>query len=339
MQQNSVPIFSVIITAHNRSKYVVSALESVLSQSLDRKLYEVIIVMNFYDFEIEKIAEANGVLIQITQEKPLTRKIVVGSRIAQGRYLCFLDDDDQFAKNKLERIYTFINKIGEIGYYHNSIIKIDELGFPLKHQKNGLAKEEMIFLNPEEIVKGIRQMIHRRADWYCSCICIDRNSLSNKLDSMWETEASADRFLFFAGISSGRAVITDNHECTLYRVHESLTSVISGFNDFIDKKSSFYLRSYMAFESMSRLYVDNYVSEYVECFVVHAKILNSFLGTKNTVSIIETLKPALISYFKIRHLPILFWYLMLVLRRMFGKIIVKLYYHADRVVLLKLGVI
>lgn len=48
------PKLSVVITAHNRRKFLRAAVDSVLSQSLARSEYEVIVVKNFRDQNLDR---------------------------------------------------------------------------------------------------------------------------------------------------------------------------------------------------------------------------------------------------------------------------------------------
>ena len=62
--QGSVPDkkLSVIITAHNRKNYLEDALESLIDQTLDRNLFEIIVVKNFYDGNLDQLLERNRVV-------------------------------------------------------------------------------------------------------------------------------------------------------------------------------------------------------------------------------------------------------------------------------------
>ncbi|EQD28177.1 cell wall biosynthesis glycosyltransferase, partial [mine drainage metagenome] len=46
-------LISVIITAYQRKNYLLDALNSAVNQTLDRKYYEIIVVKNFSDSEID----------------------------------------------------------------------------------------------------------------------------------------------------------------------------------------------------------------------------------------------------------------------------------------------
>jgi glycosyltransferase involved in cell wall biosynthesis len=55
-------VISVIIIAYNRKIFLKDAIKSVLNQSLDRNLYEIIIVKNFNDKDIDDFIDPNGIV-------------------------------------------------------------------------------------------------------------------------------------------------------------------------------------------------------------------------------------------------------------------------------------
>jgi len=54
------PYISVIITAYDRKKYLLGAVQSALNQTLPKDLYEVIVIKNFRDETIDRQLEKWG---------------------------------------------------------------------------------------------------------------------------------------------------------------------------------------------------------------------------------------------------------------------------------------
>ncbi|MEM3811936.1 MAG: glycosyltransferase [Thermoplasmata archaeon] len=52
---------SVIITAYNRKEYLLDAIKSVINQTLNRGFYEIIVVKNFHDKDIDNYITENKV--------------------------------------------------------------------------------------------------------------------------------------------------------------------------------------------------------------------------------------------------------------------------------------
>ena len=102
--------FSVVITTYNRSVYVLETVRSVIEQSY--KPHEVIVVIDgSTDGTVEAIKLAYpGVLL--VEQPNLGRSVArnTGVALATGDWVCFLDDDDLWLDNKLEKIAQYIKE-------------------------------------------------------------------------------------------------------------------------------------------------------------------------------------------------------------------------------------
>ena len=105
-------MFSVILSNYNYEKFIGDAINSVLQQTFDE--FELIVVDDgstdgsrdiidsFNDKRIEKIYKSNG---------GQASAFNAGFEKATGRYVAFLDSDDLFDSDKLERVYAkFVEK-------------------------------------------------------------------------------------------------------------------------------------------------------------------------------------------------------------------------------------
>jgi len=59
------PYISVIITAYDRKKYLLGAVQSALNQTLPKDLYEVIVIKNFRDETIDRQLEKWGGVVNL----------------------------------------------------------------------------------------------------------------------------------------------------------------------------------------------------------------------------------------------------------------------------------
>lgn len=111
-----MPEISVIITTYNRPYLLKEAIESVLAQSF--KNFELIIVDDFSSNNPEKIVKGfmdkRIIHIRHKENKGDATAKNTGIKIAQGKYIISLDDDDLMAVWALEELY---NKIK--GSYEN----------------------------------------------------------------------------------------------------------------------------------------------------------------------------------------------------------------------------
>lgn len=107
---------SVIIPVYNADKYIAATVESVLAQTY--KNFEILIIddgspdkslkvcQQFQDSRIKIICQANRGL-------PGARN--TGIRHAQGDYIAFLDADDIWLPNKLEKHVNHLNNSPTVG--------------------------------------------------------------------------------------------------------------------------------------------------------------------------------------------------------------------------------
>ena len=123
-------LISIIIPFYNEEYYFEDCINSVLRQSY--KNYEIIIVndaskveyqnklnhyKNLYPDLIKIINNEKNQGVAISRNK--------GIDVAKGKYIAFLDSDDQWMPYKLEHQYNLIKK-NKIDYIHGSYLIVDE---------------------------------------------------------------------------------------------------------------------------------------------------------------------------------------------------------------------
>ncbi|AFZ70684.1 glycosyl transferase [Caldisphaera lagunensis DSM 15908] len=121
------PKISVIVTAHNRKKYLPYALQSLEKQTLDKDKFEVIVIKNFEDQLSDKIIERNNWKnIVIEENNTLGEKLSLGIDESKGDIITFLEDDDMYKPERLMYIYKSFQKIKNLIYISNDVDVIDE---------------------------------------------------------------------------------------------------------------------------------------------------------------------------------------------------------------------
>ncbi|NOQ13059.1 MAG: glycosyltransferase [Methyloprofundus sp.] len=117
IQENTNALISIIIPAYNAEAFIEKALKSVLQQSYPQ--FEVLVVndgstdntatiINRYeDSRIKLITQVNGGLSNARN---------TGIQAAQGDYLAFLDADDYWIAEKLEKQITLLKQNPDIGF-------------------------------------------------------------------------------------------------------------------------------------------------------------------------------------------------------------------------------
>ena len=128
----SSPLVSVIIPVYNVEQYITQAVQSVLNQTYPHLELLIIddgspdqsvnICQQFTDSRIKIISQAN---------RGLAGARNTGIREAQGEYLAFLDGDDLWKVNKLEKHLEHLESSPQVGVSFSSSALIDQTGTPL----------------------------------------------------------------------------------------------------------------------------------------------------------------------------------------------------------------
>lgn len=117
MAQFERPLFSVIIRTIGRFP-INRCLDSIVHQTLDKKLFEVVIVNDGgsrIELDLEgyfKVVSIKYIHLSQNEGKSVAANTAVNA--SQGQYLTFLDDDDIYYPLHLEVLYNYLLKSGEV---------------------------------------------------------------------------------------------------------------------------------------------------------------------------------------------------------------------------------
>lgn len=144
---------SVILPVYNVEKYIGAALQSVLNQTY--QALEILIVDDGSTDQSMAICEtfADPRIRIIHQEnKGLAEARNTGIRQTTGAYLAFLDGDDIWLPEKIERHVAHLNRATTVGISFSRSAFIDETGTPLNTYQmprlTGITPDYMLRCNP-----------------------------------------------------------------------------------------------------------------------------------------------------------------------------------------------
>jgi len=90
-------LLSIIITTHNRPKLLPRAIESALSQTVEN--LEVIVVDDCSAQPIDLSEHSRLKVVQLKKNSGVSTARNIGAEVARGRWIAFLDDDDELLPN------------------------------------------------------------------------------------------------------------------------------------------------------------------------------------------------------------------------------------------------
>ena len=123
-----MPKVSVVICTYNLARYICEAIESVLNQTY--RDYELIVIddgsvdntkaiLNKYVGKLRYIYRENGGL-------PSARNL--GIRLSKGKYVAFLDADDIWLPDKLQKQVKAIEEDDDVGLFYTAKYMMDANG-------------------------------------------------------------------------------------------------------------------------------------------------------------------------------------------------------------------
>jgi len=206
-------MISVIVTEYKKRGYLIHALRSVFHQTLDKDKYEVIVVKNEEDKEVDDYARKNGAKVIISNERWLGPKIAQGLEEAKGDIISLLEDDDMFTQDKLDNVYRIFSedKVSEV---HNAIYVIDSNNKVI----SDLGGAYEYYVNKDNY-------IHKKYAYILgldSCISIRREFIDNGIKYQ---KILLDVYLTISAIckSEDKNVLFYGKPLTYYRIHSQNT--------------------------------------------------------------------------------------------------------------------
>lgn len=232
--KNKFSNIGVVIVAFNRRDYIIEALQSVLTQRANDFTYQITVVKNFLDDEIDEFINKNEVNNIYTEKTFLGYKIVLGVIFTNSPVICFLEDDDLFSDGKLSNVHKKFNENEGLVYYHNSMVPVNE-------EKEEIVKwyrqenRNMLYNSSEKRKKMLR--IIRYGGHNLSSISISRN-LALKNGGLFKSSTyDLDYGILLLALSSGKLVLSDGEKLTYYRIHTSASNVINTeYAEFLNNK-------------------------------------------------------------------------------------------------------
>jgi len=211
-----MPFISVIVTAYRRRQYLYNALLSVKAQTLSKDRYDVVVVKDFEDPQVDGLIKEMGWKNVYSDEEYQGRMYLNGLKEADGDIIAFLDDDDIYEPGKLEYVYSVFSQNPDVGYLQHSYRVVDASGMPRpclakEAPKNATSESELkltwnevskyrLYGYPDPILYIFRSY-RLYPDRNGTAIAVRRELLDRHKDLLSGLPVVIDGFLFAAAIA------------------------------------------------------------------------------------------------------------------------------------------
>lgn len=143
--QERIPKVTAVISTFNRANLVGRAIESVINQTY--RNMEIIVVDDHSTDNTEEVVRGFGEsrvhYIRHEKNKGGSAARNTGIKTATGEYIAFLDDDDEWVENKIERQLQYVQDFGAV---------VCRAFIPSRNRMTQLYKK--VTVNPRDLRKG-----------------------------------------------------------------------------------------------------------------------------------------------------------------------------------------
>ncbi len=239
------PRISVVVLASRHRQYAGEALASVVSQTLPRDRFEILLVRDYEDSALDRAAAEAGARVVPVPATGLGTALAAGLAESRGELLSYLDDDDRYRPERLATVLATFDAEPALGYYRNGYALIDGRGAPLSpHPFRAAQRSAQARLGPVEF--GGAAQIDRLRAWpnlgfdFCESTITVRRSLLGALAGHLDLTKirNADAFCYFAALAGAGRLRAEPVELTEYRLHAGNVSA-GGATDPLAQRRAF----------------------------------------------------------------------------------------------------
>ncbi len=231
-----MPAISVLMSVYNEEKYLHEAINSVLNQTFQD--FEILIIDDFSTDRTKEIAEEftekdkRIKLLCHSENKKKAAAINTAIPHIKGKYTCFLDGDDLYFSDKLEKQFEFLETNPGVDMIYSNAETFDSEGN--KKILDAIDFEE-IGKNPRQILieASKRQDLGKVPAWKLldsenqgkiipSCSVMLRSKIFEKIRADENLVTAQDYDLWFQIIGAGLKIKKLPILAYCYRIHENM---------------------------------------------------------------------------------------------------------------------
>ena len=160
----------------------------------------------------------------------MSEMLLLGLKNSRGNIICFLDDDDLFTEEKLQRVYEVFSNHPNLVYYHNNYLRFRDGG---NLEKGLFWTNKGLYIPRKKMkVKKIREAIRKVGNFNLSCISVKRSHMGIISYKNWNFNYLPDSMLFYFMLGRGDFIV-DSKVLTHYHSHKSVSN--QGIDSIVKK--------------------------------------------------------------------------------------------------------
>ncbi|MHB1709458.1 MAG: glycosyltransferase [Thermoplasmataceae archaeon] len=218
----------MVVVAYNRKQYLLEAIKSVPPK---RDNVEIIVVTGFEDIALKDEFETLGVKYFSVAGDKNGERILKGIKSSSNDVISFLEDDDRFLPEKIDRISDIFAECGNLAYFENSYLLIDEKGERMSgrewiiDERKKICKTRDIFIDEQPLHDPDMKVLRKaHCGMNLSCITIRKSLYVEKLEVLANAFMNIDLILLRLSHSMNLAIGFGTIPLTEYRLHSNQTS-------------------------------------------------------------------------------------------------------------------
>jgi hypothetical protein len=284
MEHEPRPLLSVIITADVRKEFLVSAVESVLTQDLGRSSFDVTVVKGFEDPAIDDFLASRSIRTVNFRHPNMGASLMAGIRGTTGEVISFLEDDDLWKPGKLRSVAHAFAEKGVV-YYKDAHEPIDESGKALASSGYTRPRTRISVTNLKTDSRAIRSVLQARGDINLSSTSVSRSLLvRSEANALPLISAGPDWFMFYLALVSEGRMIFDNRALTFYRIHQSTVNPVnSALTAFVEQRRRLVARELESLSVMASTFEDPTVNSLIRGRIGTDKIQSVIVRERPTI--------------------------------------------------------
>ncbi len=221
------PRVSVVVGAFGRREFLERAVDSVLAQTIPRDAVEIVVTKDFADAELDGRLAARGVRTILDPEPVIGRWLARAVAATRAPLVAFLDDDDEFEPDRLEKVLAVFAERPTTGYYRNRVTVIDPEGRPVPPERWRRLEVDAAFdatgpvVIPAAAGADAARLVSLQAhvSFNSSTIVVRREVLSGPAAEVFGAAELPDLALLVCALVSPYGLYLDDRRLTRFRSH------------------------------------------------------------------------------------------------------------------------